>query len=435
MPEVVTDPGGELEAAHLPPPTSRVLVVEDEEPVRDLLRETLVDAGYEVEAVADGFKALEALKQGAFSVVLTDNRMPGMMGVELLDHVRMLQPDATRMLVTGVLDLDAVVESINKGEVYRFILKPWLREELLTSVNNALQRFHLTQENARLHAQALERNESLRNVNRSLQEQMTRASAQNEHLAQLNRALDENLHRSVELGVHLLQTFSPTLGNQAQRVHEICTAMGDSLRLTDESQQSLEIAAWLHDIGLVGFQRQLIRRWQETPDQVTSAERSALENHPALGQDLTRFVQHLQDVGTIIRSHHERFDGTGYPDHLLGEQAPWLGRLLAVAVGFVETQRPRSEAIEIIQRDSGTAYDPDAVRALVRSLPRAALPPREREVLLRELEPGMVLAKEVYAANGLLLIPSGQPLSASHIRKLSNHNQVNPITQSLLVYC
>jgi hypothetical protein len=142
----------------------------------------------------------------------------------------------------------------------------------------------------------------------------------------------------------------------------------------------------------------------------------------------------LADVGTVIRGHHERYDGTGFPDQLAGEDIPWLARLLAVAVSYAASNYEGEAAIEAIRLGSGEAFDPDAVRAFLRSLPQAAVPRREREVLLSELRPGMVLAKGIYTANGMLLIPEGLQLSEPFINKLRNHNRVNPITQTLLVY-
>jgi len=109
--------------------------------------------------------------------------------------------------------------------------------------------------------------------------------------------------------------------------------------------------------------------------------------------------------------------------------------LLAVAVAYAESRFEGSAAIEDIKLGSGSAFDPDAVRTFLRGLPRATVPRREREVLLSELQPGMVLAKGIYTANGLLLIPEGQKLSAPFIDKLLNHNRISPISQSLLVYC
>ncbi len=140
-------------------------------------------------------------------------------------------------------------------------------------------------------------------------------------------------------------------------------------------------------------------------------------------------------MGPIIRAHHERFDGQGYPDRLSVNHIPWLARLLAVAVAYAAWPSNEESAIEGIKANSGTAFDPDAVRALLRSLPQTMASGRQREVLLAELQPGMVVAQSIYTPFGLLLVPEDQVLSESHIKLLRNHNLITPITQSLLVYC
>jgi response regulator RpfG family c-di-GMP phosphodiesterase len=197
----------------------------------------------------------------------------------------------------------------------------------------------------------------------------------------------------------------------------------------------LEISAWLHDIGLVGVPRHLIKRWDTEPDQLNEAELALIQQHPVLGQELAGFVHHLEAVGITIRAHHERFDGAGFPDRLAGEAIPWLARLLAVAVAYAESYQPSETTIETVRRGSGTAFDPEAVRAFLRSLPQAVVSRRQRMVLLSELTPGMVLAKGIYTANGILLMPDGQRLSEPYIDKLRNHNRINPISQSLMVFC
>src|SRR5262249_31406526 len=129
------------------------------------------------------------------------------------------------------------------------------------------------------------------------------------------------------------------------------------------------------------------------------------------------------------------FDGAGYPDGLVGMEIPWLGRFLAVAVAFTEAEFKDGDGLETIRRGSGTAFDPEAVRLLIRYRPQSSAPRREREIPLCELQSGMVLAKGIYTANGVLLIPEGQTLSDPYIEKLKNHNRISPIIQSLLVYC
>ncbi len=417
------------------PALHRILIVDDEEIVLVALRETLRREGYQVVTALNALQGLELLKQGTFSVILTDQQMPHLTGLEFLAQVKQIQPDATRILITAVLSLNTVIDAINKGEIYRFIVKPWLREELLATVRNAVQRYDLICRNAVLQATTLAMNEKLTKLNQTLEEQVRRVAEQNTQLEGLNQALALNLDQSVQLCLKIMETFYPTLGTQARRVNEICRAMAQGLNLPPGERQTLEICSLLYDVGLVGVPRSLIRRWHRDPQTLSEAERALIEQHPVLGQELTQFVKQLEGVGPTIRSHHECFDGSGYPDHLQGEAIPWLGRLLAVAVGFAESNFEYRQSVEAVKLASGSQYDPDAVRAFLRTLPRASVPPREREVLLAELRPGMVLAKGIYTANGLLLAPQGQTLSEPFIDKLRNHNRISPITQSLLVYC
>jgi response regulator RpfG family c-di-GMP phosphodiesterase len=419
----------------LPGTGQRILLVDDEEVVLAALRETLHREGYEVFAVPDPLDALGILRQTQFAIVVTDQKMPALTGLEFLAQVKDLQPHATRILMTGVMNLETIISSINNGEIYRFIVKPWMREELLVAIKNGVQRYRLICHNAALQAVTLAMNEKLAALNVSLEQQVARETRQNQELAKLNRALAGNLQRSVELCFKTMQTFYPALGAQATRVFGICTAMADDLKLSPDQRQILEISAWLHDIGLVGVPRGLIKLWQGTPASLNDAERALVEQHPVLGQELVGFFDHLQAVGAIIRAHHERFDGQGYPDRLAGDRIPWLARLLAVAASYCESKAREGLTVESIAHASGTVFDPEAVRVLLRCRPAASVRPREREVRLSELRPGMVLSKGVYTATGLLLIPEGQTLSTPYIDKLLNHDRVNPISQSLLVYC
>ncbi len=419
-----------LNAPNLP-----ILIVDDEEIVLVALRDNLLREGYEVVASPHAVHALSVLKEQSFSVVITDQQMPMVTGLEFLSQVKEIQPDATRILITAVLSLSTVIDAINKGEIYRFIVKPWLREELLATVKNAVQRHELISSHARLHAETVAMNEKLTRLNQDLEAQVSRVAEQNQQLARLAAALELNLHQSVELCVQTMQTFYPTLGSQARRVFELCTAMGRGLELTREQQQTLEISAWIHDIGLIGVPRHLIRQWEQSPATLSEAERTLVQHHPVLGAELARFADHLQAVAPTIRAHHESFDGGGYPDGLRGDNIPWLARLLGVAVAYAESSLTGQAAADMICSKSGSEFDPEAVTAFIRSLPKAVVPGKQREVLLSELCPGMVLAQGIYTANGLLLIPTGQRLTPTYIDKLLNHNRINPISQSLLVYC
>lgn len=416
-----------------PPPP--ILIVDDEEIVLAALKETLRRANYDVVPISDPRKAVEEVKSREFSAIITDQSMPGLTGLELLGEARQVQPYATRILVTAVLDLDTVIDAINKGEIYRFIVKPWLREEFLATVKNAVSRYELICQNAYLQQTTQSMNEQLVELNRSLEQQIKLVAQQNTQLAEVNDALARNLVRSMELSVHTMQTFYPSLGNQARRVSQVCKSIGDVLELSPEERRVLESGALLHDIGLVGVPRNIIRRWQEEPESLSPAERALIEQHPILGQELAGFTSDLVKVGEVIRAHHERFDGEGYPDQLAGENIPWLGRLLAVAVAYASSPLSHLDAVDKVKMGADTLFDPEAVRVFLRALTVASVPRKEREVALPDLRPGMVLARGIYTNNGLLLVPEGQRLNATFIEKLLNHNRIQPITQSLIVYC
>lgn len=412
-----------------------ILIVDDEEIVLVALRDTLLREGYHVVASPHAIHALTVLKEQEFSVVITDQQMPMVSGLEFLSQVREIQPNATRILITAVLSLSTVIDAINKGEIYRFIVKPWLREELLVTVKNAVHRYELISNNARLQAETQSMNAQLRALNNALETQVSRVAEQNTQLAAFARSQEENLRRSIELCVQTMRIFYPTLGNQSRRVSALCGAMAGASELAPDQKQTLEIASHIYDIGLVGIPRQIIKRWQDSPSALNNPEWALIHQHPIIGQELAAFVHHLQSVGPTIRSHHERFDGTGYPDRLQGENIPWLARLLAVAVAHAEFDGSSKDAAEMIHKGSGTAFDPEAVRLFLRAVPKAAVPGKQKIVPLADLRPGMVLAEGIYSENGMLLIPDGQRLTATYIDKLNNYNRINPISQTLLVYC
>jgi len=412
-----------------------ILIVDDEEIVLVALRDTLLHEGYTVVASPHAIHALSVLKQQEFSVVITDQQMPMVSGLEFLGQVREIQPETTRILITAVLSLSTVIDAINKGEIYRFIVKPWLREELLATVKNAVQRYELISKNARLQAATQDMNQQLQELNHALESQVARVAEQNAQLREFAISQEENLRRSIELCVQTMRTFYPTLGSQARQVAALCQAMAAGSELSPTQRQTLEISGFIYDIGLVGIPRQLIKRWQEAPEGLSEAEWALIHQHPILGQELAAFVHHLTAVGPTIRGHHERFDGTGYPDRLAGVGIPWLARLLAVAVAHAESNLEAKKATEMISQGSGTAFDPEAVRIFVRTAPKVAVPGKQRVVPLTDLRPGMVLAEGIYSENGMLLIPDGQRLTATNIDKLLNYNRINPISQTLLVYC
>jgi response regulator RpfG family c-di-GMP phosphodiesterase len=326
-----------------------------------------------VVATSSAPEAMELLRRQTFAVILTDHQMPETTGLELLAHARELQPDATRILITAVLNLTTVIASVNKGEVYRFIIKPWMREELLVTVSNALQRYELISKNNVLQATLRSLNERLVRLNEDLEHQVGEASRENQRLTVTNQSLGRSLLTALGLWLRSVEPLYPVMTRRAQRVRLLCRAMADGSSLSVDQRQALELAGWLHDLGLVGLPPELVNRWEQAPPSLTATEQASIQRHPVLGQELACFAEPFQDVGPAIRAHHEHFDGTGYPDGLAGERIPWLGRLLGVAVAYAAGTGGSDATLEAIRQGSGTRFDPQAVDALARALPESGL--------------------------------------------------------------
>lgn len=410
-------------------------MVDDEPRVLAALKEVLERQGFAVCASSDPTRAVEMMRQREFAVVLSDHLMPGMSGMDLLVECRKLQPRATRVLITAALSLPTLVEAINRGEIYRFLAKPWLREELIATVRNALNRHELIVQNERLAAQTLELNQRLATANTALGDQVKRLEQQRLELDQATKELGRRYDRSLELCSRILATFDPALARQTRSIATIAGQMADAADfLEPEEREALRAAAWLCDLGLIGVPRAILHHFRSDPTRLTEAEISSLHNHPIYSQTLAAHLDNRQLLGETIRGHHERFDGGGFPDGIAGQAIPRAARCLAAAVWFVESGLTEERAASAMEAEAGQALDPVAVRLFLNATRHKTLPRPVREVEPHELRPGMVLANGIYSPHGLLLIGEGQPLNPSTISKIRSHNLVDPMGPRLLVY-
>jgi len=411
-----------------------ILVVDDDESVLHVIEEQLKWEGYRVVTATSPRAALEALATTAFSVIVCDQCMPEMNGLDFLSKARELRPSTSRMLITGVLSLDTMIDAINRGEIFRFIAKPWLRAELLATVKNGVHRFELYESNHRLHNEAMRLNEKLSAANAELRTKFQELVGKTRDLDNANAALKTNFEQSLELCYRITNTFYPLLGQHTKAVVDICRRMAETSHFSDEEKHVLIVSAWLHDIGLIGFERDLLHKCFVRPGSLTPDELKMLKNHPAYGQTLASFVDQLRTVGETIRAHHEQFDGRGYPDGIAGEAIPWTARCLALAVFYVESTLPKQQTVDAIVKESGKRFDPEAVRLFFKVTQIAELPQSVREIMVDELAPGMRLVKGIYSPSGLLLVAEGQDLNPATIAKIKNHHMLTSVTQRLLVY-
>jgi len=342
-----------------------VLVVDDNPVILASMRQLVERAGGEAVLTDNPENALKLAEGSLFSAVISDYQMPGILGPDLLKRIATIQPDASRIIITGMPSLEAVLRAVNEGEIYRFITKPWVREEMTATIRSAIDRFELLRTNKELSAQSVDLDRRLLEANARLDTTARELEEQRNLLAESRAALESSHHRTQELCLRFLSTVNPLLADQSKMVASLCEAISARGQFTDGERHALHVASKLYDLGLAGIPPYLVATIQEAGGVLDEEAEKGLRNHPIYGQILVSYVDPSRLAGDTIRAHHERFDGTGYPDGLKGQNIPWTARALAVVIDYVVTVgsgQTHENALEQIQKKSGTEFDPQAAR-------------------------------------------------------------------------
>lgn len=427
----------------------KILIVDDEDMVLSVLKSQLQPEGYHISTEKSGVKALELLQRETFSVILADHEMPEISGMDLLKKAKESNPQVTRLLISSGLSMAELTEAIKSETIYRFVTKPWLREELLVTLRNAILHSKLVSENKSLHERNIQLNLKISKMSEAAADQpgegdpsdgsdtitLDDVFATSDSPGGASVPPPPGVELAVEAFTKVLYTFHPNLGNTSLRAVALCQTLGEVLELPSDDLKSLLWSAALHDISLVGIDRGIVRRWLRGPEKCTDEEMVLIKRHPVQSQTMLEDFPYFQEAGEIIRSHHENWDGTGYPDGLKGEMIPWLSRLLNVVITYCSKHSASIQAMSEIENGKDTLFDEDAINALAKAAPLTKMPRGEREILLIELKQGMVLAREIYNANGFLLLPKGREMTEASINKVWSINRVTPIDPLVLVYC
>ena len=300
-----------------------VLLVDDEANILNALARLFLDRDVRVLRAGNGEEALGIVRREPVAVVVSDNLMPGMRGVELLSRVRDLSPDTVRVLLTGYADLPTAIEAINRGEVFRFHVKPWVDEEIVRTVEEGARRYQVV---------------------RSL------------------RHGDEAALRSIAQTIELKDPY--TRGH-CDRVAAFALMIAEALRLPEGTRRAIKHGSWLHDCGKIGVPEAILN----CPGKLSAEDFEVVKKHPGWGAEVGRQANLPEEVINIILYHHERFDGRGYPTGAKGTEIPLEARIVAVADVFdaMSTDRPyakgyeQAEAIRVMGVIRGAALDPQLV--------------------------------------------------------------------------
>lgn len=413
-------------------PHPAVLFVDDDANVLASLRRTLRGQPYEILTACGAAEALACLEARPVDALVTDLNMPGMDGNVLLANVRERWPDTVRMMLTGQAELAQTIASINRGEIYRYIVKPWDGEELCDVILQGLERAQLRRERDQLHRQTLDQAEALQRANATLEE---RVRARTEELREAHEAVKEanaklrsSFFNSIRIFGNLLEMRADNLGGHGRRVAELARRVARALGSDEQEVQDVFIAALLHDVGKIGLPDGLL---QTATSSLKDDALRLYRQHAERGEQVLMAVDELRGASRLIRSHHERFDGRGFPDGLAGFAIPLGARILAVVNDYddllsgsvLNRKVPRQEALKLIERGRGSRYDPDVTDCLLEVLAREEDPEGQRarkETLRRvdRLEAGDVVARDLIASDGMLLLSAGHVLSERLIELL-----------------
>jgi putative nucleotidyltransferase with HDIG domain len=342
--------------------------------------------------------------------------------------VRALRPDILRLLLTGYADISSTVAAINRGAIYRYIAKPWDDADIVLIVQKALEQGRLERENRLLSAQIQRQNEALRELNASLESKVEQRTAE---LAQINSFLNlanEELKRhfmvSIKMFSSLIELRQGAVGGHSRRVAELARRLAACLGLDAKTQQDVLLAGLLHDIGKIGFPDEQLARSRR---RLTGEDQHRYRKHTVVGQDALMPLVELHRAAAIVRSHHERWDGMGFPDGLAGEDIPLGARIVALVNDYdnlisgvaAERRQAPEDALQTLQQGRGRRHDPRVIDAFAQLLggigPDAA---RERVLPAAELQAGMVLARDLHAPDGTLLLAADYLLDTRLVLQL-----------------
>lgn len=412
-------------------PKATLLFVDDEQNILSALRRLFRQEGYRILLASSAQEALSTLAQEAVDVVVSDMRMPEMDGAEFLKRVSATWPNTVRILLTGFSDLSSTVTAVNEGQIYRYVSKPWEDADLKLTVTQALERKFLAEERQRLLEVTRVQNEALAALNGQLENKVKARTAELEQMMAMLEYSHEELKNhyatTVKVFANLIEARERRVTGHGRRVAELGQQIALHLGMDEVSAKEVLFAGLLHDIGKIGLPDELIGKPLNT---LPSAERAQLATHAAMGQAMLMALEPMQGVALLIRAHHERHDGKGYPDGLSGNAIPLGARILAVVndydalqIGAIATQRySAQEALDLIVKARGQRYHPQAVDALLVVLGAAnpEIDSRRATHSLRsgQLAPGMVLGEDLATKEGVLLLSRDYVLDEKLIQRI-----------------
>jgi len=349
-----------------------ILLIDDEQTILDIMTLMLARAGYDLHTALSGEQGLQVLAaHSGFSLIISDQQMPGMTGVQFLARAREICPDALRVLLTGYTDTDAMIDAINSGGIHLYLTKPWQKDDLLYSINQLLAKAELLIENRRLNEVVRKQNAELIGLNKSLEEKVRVKTLHLDQRAFELNASYERIRMILEGTVlamsKIVESRDPYTAGHQQQVARIAGVVAQKMALPQDSVDAVRISAALHDIGKIAVPSEILTK----PGRLSHLEMEMVRTHPQNAYDILKTIAFPYPIAQIILQHHERMDGSGYPQGLKDREILLEARILGIAdvIEAMSSHRPYRPAMGIdaaiaeIAGCRGVLYDPAVVDA------------------------------------------------------------------------
>jgi len=307
-------------------PADRILIVDDEEPIRDFVSAMLSSANFACKQAASGKEALALLDSGEeYELMLSDLMMPVMDGIALLEASKERYPDMPVVMVTAVTDVSIALNAIRNG-AYDYLLKPFERDQLLATARRALE------------------NRRLKLENRAYQTNLeTLVTERTQRLRQAVKELEESYDITLEALGDALDLKDRETEGHSKRVTAFTIAIAKTMGLPSDQIRVIARGAFLHDIGKMAIPDAILNK----PGKLDAAEFETMREHPYRGYQIVKKIPFLAEAAEIVYSHQEKFDGTGYPRGLKNEEIPLGARIFSIAdtLDAMTSNRPYRAAL------------------------------------------------------------------------------------------
>ncbi|KPJ88413.1 MAG: hypothetical protein AMS17_05575 [Spirochaetes bacterium DG_61] len=386
----------------------------------------------EIFTARDGVEGLKILGlNNDIDLVISDMRMPQLKGSDFLTYVKDKYPNVLRIMLTGYADMSTTLEAINKGEVYRFLTKPWNDDDLKITVLKSLEYADLRKRNEEMSKIIWRKNRELKMLNESLEDKVKKRTSQLEKaiekLKEMTEVLKQNFQEVIVLLTGIISLFHKDLAAHSKRVAGLAEALCNKLAIDNEEKEIIIQAAFLHDIGLVGASEEI---YSGNIDKLDEKSRNFYLYHPVIGEKIVGAVKTLRKIARIIRFHHEEYNGTGFPDKLRNGRIPLGAQIIKIASDFDDFRFKRGlsidDALKAIKEGSYKSYDPDIVNTFMKIQSDSSTQQKSpiTRIKVKDLQPGMYLIDEITLENGVLLVPKGVLIEEVILKKIKTFSSL-----------